>query len=639
MSFSIVQKSTSVAVAAASTVGKTFANNNTAGNLLVAFAGAVGSATPTISDPNGNTWIGPVISAVAAGNYAAIFYCLSCHASSSPVTVTLANAGSKSALALIEYAPTSGSVFDTSNVGTGVTSVQLSLNPSSANDVICAMIILVTGGQSLTPLSGTTIEITDISLFYQVADAFPVSAGAFTIGSSTAATFAMAALAIGPSGSSPYFNLFQASGFAKTASANVSQSFSLNNGSGNLLVAFVSSTTGIPTISDTQGNTWFLGVTSPLEINYSSVFYCLSSIAGPNTVSIANGGTSTALGLIEYLTLGPSAFDAVATSISSGSLINPGVVINNASASNGLCCGMLNSPTGGALLTPATNCIVELGSGTPTQAIDALPTVAPFSFGGTFPQAVDWNLAVVAFKPSPVFTISGNAGAGGVNVNYSGQISGTVSSDSLANYSVPGLLPGSYTISPLSPFYSFSPLSQNVTITSANVSGINFAATQTSTSRSGSGSVTFLNQPLPGVTVTWDGPTSGQATTDSYGQWATGSDLFTGLYHIVPTLAGYTFAPPQIFAIVTQNILEINFIGTSFITSGIFPPPEMHLDYSGTPGVAQAAINNPDNKIGGNTVPTLNQNLSLLSAPSDTQGRPGEVRGRFDQFNVINNPA
>src|ERR1700680_3794619 len=100
-----------------------------------------------------------------------------------------------------------------------------------------------------------------------------------------------------------YFTLVQeTSSFAISFSAGVSQDFPSNNVSGNLLVAFVlSKSSSTPSIHDTQGNIWVLGATSPVvESTYSSVFYCLSSTAGANTVSVTNGGIATGLGLIEY---------------------------------------------------------------------------------------------------------------------------------------------------------------------------------------------------------------------------------------------------------------------------------------------------------------------------------------------------
>jgi hypothetical protein len=83
--------------------------------------------------------------------------------------------------------------------------------------------------------------------------------------------------------------------------------------------------------------------------------------------------------------------------------------------------------------------------------------------------------AIWAFKqPAPTYSISGNAGIANATVSYSGTASGSVVADGSGNYSIPGLLNGSYTITPSRPGYTFTPTSQNETINGANITGVNF---------------------------------------------------------------------------------------------------------------------------------------------------------------------
>ena len=77
-----------------------------------------------------------------------------------------------------------------------------------------------------------------------------------------------------------------------------------------------------------------------------------------------------------------------------------------------------------------------------------------------------------------VFTISGNAGVAGATVSWSGTASGSTTADGSGNYTTSSLGPGSYTITPSKTGYSFSPSNSSQTITAADITGVNFTATQ-----------------------------------------------------------------------------------------------------------------------------------------------------------------
>jgi hypothetical protein len=151
------------------------------------------------------------------------------------------------------------------------------------------------------------------------------------------------------------------------------------------------------------------------------------------------------------------------------------------------------------------------------------------SSGGVF-YALDYDLGSqsalqlsnVAIGVIP--TISGNAGVAGATVSYTGASSGLVIAGAGGAFSISGLPAGSYTITPSLAGYAFSPTSRNVTLSTTNVTGVNFTATQTTLPSS---RFTFLEaaSPAPGATVyeVIDG-----ASTNSLGRTIAGTGKKVG---------------------------------------------------------------------------------------------------------------
>ena len=80
--------------------------------------------------------------------------------------------------------------------------------------------------------------------------------------------------------------------------------------------------------------------------------------------------------------------------------------------------------------------------------------------------------------PPPTFSISGNAGAG-ATVTLSGAANATTNtSPSNSGYTFAGLLNGAYTVTPARSGYTFTPPSRTVTVSGANVTGVNFTQQQ-----------------------------------------------------------------------------------------------------------------------------------------------------------------
>jgi hypothetical protein len=96
-------------------------------------------------------------------------------------------------------------------------------------------------------------------------------------------------------------------------------------------------------------------------------------------------------------------------------------------------------------------------------------------------------------------TISPTTGGAGATVTLGGATAASTTSDSAGAYTFTGLVNGSYTVTPTGRGFSYSPASQNVTLSGANVSAINFTATSQATHT---------------VALTWNG--SSTATVTGY---------------------------------------------------------------------------------------------------------------------------
>jgi len=104
------------------------------------------------------------------------------------------------------------------------------------------------------------------------------------------------------------------------------------------------------------------------------------------------------------------------------------------------------------------------------------PTVQPATINGSNVTGVNFTA-----QSNPTFSISGTispvTGGSGSTVTLSGAAAATTVADGSGNYTFAGLASGSYTVTPANTGYTFNPANQSVTISTTNVSGINFAAT------------------------------------------------------------------------------------------------------------------------------------------------------------------
>jgi hypothetical protein len=173
----------------------------------------------------------------------------------------------------------------------------------------------------------------------------------------------------------------------------------------------------------------------------------------------------------------------------------------------------------------------------------------------------------VSSESAPTFKISGTVG-GYAQENFpiilSGTNSGTTTTDASGNYSFSGLTDGSYTVTPILFWYTFTPCSKAVTINGSDVSAIDFTsyAANNGFKYSISGVITVGGMAKQGVVVTLSGTNSGTAATDDSGHYSF-SNLVNGSYTLTPSITEYTFTPTsQAVTINGGDVGAIDFTAT-----------------------------------------------------------------------------
>jgi hypothetical protein len=143
----------------------------------------------------------------------------------------------------------------------------------------------------------------------------------------------------------------------------------------------------------------------------------------------------------------------------------------------------------------------------------------------------------------PTYTISGTVDGDvqeGVTMTLSGDGEGTTTTDSIGDYSFSGLSNGSYIVIPSLSDYSFTPTSENIIVSDADETGVDFTAVEIIYTYSINGTVGGDVQ--EGVTVELSGDASATTTTDSSEGYSF-SGLENGSYAATPGLNGYIFNP------------------------------------------------------------------------------------------------
>jgi hypothetical protein len=124
-------------------------------------------------------------------------------------------------------------------------------------------------------------------------------------------------------------------------------------------------------------------------------------------------------------------------------------------------------------------------------------------------------------------------------------------------YAFPGLVPGSYTVTPELDGHAFAPESATVEVTSADVGGVDFAGAPIRYAIGG----TVSGPVVAGVTVTLFGLSNGITTTAADGTYGF-PGLRPGLYTVTPELEGYAFTPQSDLVLVTDaDVGGVDFAG------------------------------------------------------------------------------
>ena len=218
------------------------------------------------------------------------------------------------------------------------------------------------------------------------------------------------------------------------------------------------------------------------------------------------------------------------------------------------------SPTGDTYWVQGQSSSTPL-SGTNVTINDTAPTTDRYNLSiceilpslGTAPQT--WSISG---------TISPAAAGSGATVTLSGAANATTTANASGNYTFTGLANGNYTVTPSISGYAFTPPNQAVTMSGANLTGVNFTGAATSWSISGTISPSAAGS---GATVTLSGAANATTTANASGNY-TFTGLANGNYTVTPSRSGYTFTPPnQAVTMSGANLTGVNFTGQSVPTS------------------------------------------------------------------------
>jgi hypothetical protein len=229
------------------------------------------------------------------------------------------------------------------------------------------------------------------------------------------------------------------------------------------------------------------------------------------------------------------------------------------------------------------------------------------------------NFTATAVPPQ-TFSISGTvsgAGVSGATLTLSGQATATTTTNASGAFTFTGLAKGTYAITPAHSGFAFAPTTQSATISTANVTGVNFTSTATPTTFSISGTITPTSGGS-GATVLLSGPAAATITTNSSGAY-TFTNLANGNYTVTPSNSGFTFTPAN--ASVTLN--GANKTGVNF-TAAASKPHSVTLNWDASASKV-SGYNVYRSTTSGSGYIKLNASLVTVTSYTDTSVQSGST--------------
>jgi hypothetical protein len=411
---------------------------------------------------------------------------------SQAVTISGANATATFASTVQTYTIT-GTISGTGGNGATVTLTGTSTASTTAN---------ASGTYSFTVTNGTyTVKPTKAGfVFTPASQAVTVSGANATANFSSAQTFTISGTISGTGGNGATVSLTGAATVTTTANASGVYSFTVVNGS----YTVTPTKAGFAFTPASQAVT-VSGANKTANFSSAATFTISGTISGTGgngaTVSLTGAATATttanASGVYSFTvvngsyTVTPSktgfAFTPASTAVT---VSGANKTANFSSAATFTISGAI-SGTGGSGATVSLT-----GSATATTTANASGvysftvtngsyTVTPSKTGFVFTPAstavtVSGANKTANFSSSvQTFTISGTisgAGGSGATVKLTGAATATVTANSSGVYTFTGVIAGSYTITPSKSGHIFIPGSKSTTVTSANVTGLNFTS-------------------------------------------------------------------------------------------------------------------------------------------------------------------
>ncbi|HLL71933.1 MAG TPA: M36 family metallopeptidase [Pyrinomonadaceae bacterium] len=220
-------------------------------------------------------------------------------------------------------------------------------------------------------------------------------------------------------------------------------------------------------------------------------------------------------------------------------------------------------------------------------------------------------------------TDSGGNGVAGIQITLSGTTTATTNTDANGNYSFPNLVAGgSYTVTPTTPGFDYTPPSRTYNNLNANVTDANFSLLAQA---SISGRVTTENGAagIDGITITLTGTESRTTVTSGGGFYSFPNLTRGGNYTVTPSGSNNTYTPPS----RTYNNLQ---------------GPVTDANFTARENLACEAVTPPINGsiAAGDMTQTNRLNRDANPSACSTKPFPGEFAGpgtvRYDQYTFQN---